>query len=178
MVAATAYGARAPRLAAQMLRAKCTEIMQEIGTLKSQIEQGQQDNKAYGQLERKYETLTNEMRSLQGAPARPIVVLERSTPPRAPRGKGAAGAIDARLLHGRASGSGGRRVRPPQRARPPVPQPALTPAPPTLRPSRACPAPASSRPPPWCGVAMIGAARFFLCTGQLADYNLLLDRTR
>jgi len=61
-----------------MLRAKCTEIMQEIGTLKSQIEQGQQDNKAYGQLERKYETLTNEMRSLQGQLADYNLLLDRT----------------------------------------------------------------------------------------------------
>ena len=56
-----------PSPALQMLRAKCAEIIQEIAALKGQIEQGQKDNQAYGQLERKYETLTNEMRTLQGA---------------------------------------------------------------------------------------------------------------
>ena len=39
--------------------------MQEIGMLKGQIEQSQKDNASYGQLERKYESLTTEMRTLQ-----------------------------------------------------------------------------------------------------------------
>ncbi|KAL3912481.1 MAG: hypothetical protein SGPRY_008324 [Prymnesium sp.] len=51
----------------QLLRAKNAEIIAEIEVLKGQIDQGKRDNQAYGQLERKYETLTNEMRSLQGA---------------------------------------------------------------------------------------------------------------
>jgi len=60
------------------LRAKCTEIQKEIGVLKGTIEQGQKDNAAYGQLERKYETLTNEMRTLQGSLADYNLLLDRS----------------------------------------------------------------------------------------------------
>merc|ERR1719506_2980162 len=62
----------------QLLRAKCTEIMQEIAKLKGSVEQGQKDNAAYGQLERKYESLTNEMRRLQGALADYNLLLDRS----------------------------------------------------------------------------------------------------
>merc|ERR1719453_84709 len=50
----------------QLLRAKTAEISREIGVLRGTIEQGQKDNQAYGQLERKYEALTNDMRMLQG----------------------------------------------------------------------------------------------------------------
>uniref|UniRef100_A0A7S2FJH9 Uncharacterized protein n=1 Tax=Haptolina brevifila TaxID=156173 RepID=A0A7S2FJH9_9EUKA len=62
----------------QLLRAKCTEIMQEISKLKGNVEQGQKDNAAYGQLERKYETLTNEMRRLQGQLADYNLLLDRT----------------------------------------------------------------------------------------------------
>lgn len=61
-----------------LLRAKCTEIMKEIGVLKTTVEQGQKDNAAYGQLERKYETLTNDMRGLQGQLADYNLLLDRS----------------------------------------------------------------------------------------------------
>jgi len=61
-----------------MLRSKCTEIMKEIETLKGSIEQGQKDNAAYGQLERKYEALTNEMRGLQGHLADYNLLLDRT----------------------------------------------------------------------------------------------------
>merc|ERR1719453_1031634 len=61
-----------------LLRAKCTEIMKEIGVLKGAVEQGQKDNAAYGQLERKYETLTNDMRGLQGQLADYNLLLDRS----------------------------------------------------------------------------------------------------
>merc|ERR1719453_1962921 len=61
-----------------LLRAKCTEIMKEIGVLKGTVEQGQKDNAAYGQLERKYETLTNDMRGLQGQLADYNLLLDRS----------------------------------------------------------------------------------------------------
>lgn len=75
----------------QLLRAKCTEIMKEINTLKGNVEQGQRDNAAYGQLERKYETLTNDMRELQGQLADYNLFFDRSvrrrlsaaSPPRA-----------------------------------------------------------------------------------------------
>ena len=60
------------------LRQKSTEIMKEIELLKGGVEQGQKDNAAYGQLERKYETLTNEMRKLQGALADYNLLLDRS----------------------------------------------------------------------------------------------------
>jgi len=60
------------------LRAKCTEIQKEIESLKGTIEQGQKDNAAYGQLERKYEALTNEMRNLQGQLADYNLLLDRS----------------------------------------------------------------------------------------------------
>ena len=52
--------------------------MKEINTLKGNVEQGQKDNAAYGQLERKYETLTNEMRELQGQLADYNLLLDRS----------------------------------------------------------------------------------------------------
>lgn len=61
-----------------LLRAKCTEIMKEIEVLKGNVEKGQKDNAAYGQLERKYEALTNEMRSLQGKLADYNLLLDRS----------------------------------------------------------------------------------------------------
>jgi len=61
-----------------MLRSKCAEIIQEIGTLKGQIDQGQKDNQDYGLLERKYETLTNDMRSLQGQLADYNLLLDRT----------------------------------------------------------------------------------------------------
>jgi len=61
-----------------LLRAKCAEIVAEISKLKESIDQGQKDNSAYGQLERKYETLTNEMRSLQGSLADYNLLLDRS----------------------------------------------------------------------------------------------------
>jgi len=61
-----------------MLRAKCAEIIQEIAGLKSQIDQGQKDNQAYGQLERKYETLTNDMRTLQVQLADYNLLLDRT----------------------------------------------------------------------------------------------------
>lgn len=61
-----------------LLRQKCTEIMKEIEVLKGAVEQGQKDNAAYGQLERKYETLTNDMRSLQGQLADYNLLLDRS----------------------------------------------------------------------------------------------------
>jgi len=62
----------------QLLRAKCAEVQKEIGVLKGQIEQSQKDNSAYGQLERKYESLTNEMRSLQGKLADYNLMLDRT----------------------------------------------------------------------------------------------------
>jgi len=61
-----------------LLRAKCTEIMKEIEVLKGNVDKGQKDNAAYGQLERKYEALTNEMRSLQGKLADYNLLLDRS----------------------------------------------------------------------------------------------------
>jgi len=61
-----------------LLRQKCTEIMKEIETLKGGVDQGQKDNAAYGQLERKYETLTNDMRTLQGQLADYNLLLDRS----------------------------------------------------------------------------------------------------
>lgn len=61
-----------------VLRSKCSEIMKEIEVLKSSVEQGQKDNAAYGQLERKYETLTNDMRALQGQLADYNLLLDRS----------------------------------------------------------------------------------------------------
>merc|ERR1719331_2575065 len=61
-----------------LLRQKCTEIMKEIEVLKGAVEQGQKDNAAYGQLERKYETLTNDMRGLQGSLADYNLLLDRS----------------------------------------------------------------------------------------------------
>jgi len=61
-----------------LLRQKCTEIMKENDVLKGTVEQGQKDNAAYGQLERKYETLTNEMRGLQGQLADYNLLLDRS----------------------------------------------------------------------------------------------------
>ncbi|KAL1507505.1 hypothetical protein AB1Y20_008340 [Prymnesium parvum] len=61
-----------------ILRAKNAEIMQEIETLKGQIEQGKKDNQAYGQLERKYESLTNDMRTLQGELADYNLLLDRT----------------------------------------------------------------------------------------------------
>merc|ERR1712185_29237 len=60
------------------LRRKSMEIQKEIDTLKGNVEQGQKDNAAYGQLERKYETLTNEMRGLQGQLADYNLLLDRS----------------------------------------------------------------------------------------------------
>ncbi len=62
----------------QQLRAKCSEIQKEIGTLKEVVEQGQRDNSAYGQLERKYEVLTNDMRTLQGQLADHNLLLDRT----------------------------------------------------------------------------------------------------
>jgi len=62
----------------QLLRAKCTEIMNEINTLKAQIEQSQKDNASYGSLERKYESLTTEMRTLQGKLADYNLMLDRT----------------------------------------------------------------------------------------------------
>lgn len=61
-----------------LLRQKCTEIIKEMDVLKGTVEQGQKDNAAYGQLERKYETLTNEMRGLQGQLADYNLLLDRS----------------------------------------------------------------------------------------------------
>jgi intraflagellar transport protein 74 len=61
-----------------LLRAKCTEIMKEIEVLKGNVDQGQKDNAAYGQLERKYESLTNDMRALQGSLADYNLLLDRS----------------------------------------------------------------------------------------------------
>jgi len=61
-----------------LLRAKCTEIQREIEKLKSNVEQGQKDNAAYGQLERKYEALTNDMRALQGQLADYNLLLDRT----------------------------------------------------------------------------------------------------
>ena len=62
----------------QVLHAKCADIQEEIRTMQGQIDQGRRDNAAYGQLERKYETLTNEMRKLQGALADYNLLLDRS----------------------------------------------------------------------------------------------------
>lgn len=62
----------------QLLRAKCSEIMGEVNTLKGNIEQSTKDNNAYGQLERKYESLTNEMRTLQGKLADYNLMLDRT----------------------------------------------------------------------------------------------------
>ena len=66
------------------LRQKSTEIMKEIEVLKGSVEQGQKDNAAYGQLERKYETLSNDMRTLQArrrpAAARPPVAHSTRSP--------------------------------------------------------------------------------------------------
>jgi len=61
-----------------LLRAKCSEIQREIKVLETTVEQGQKDNAAYGQLERKYESLTNEMRKLQGQLADYNLLLDRS----------------------------------------------------------------------------------------------------
>jgi len=61
-----------------LLRAKCDEVMQEIGALKGQIEQAQKDNSDYGQLERIYEKLSNEMRALQGQLADYNLMLDRN----------------------------------------------------------------------------------------------------
>ena len=49
----------------QQLHAKCAEVQAEIGALKGNIDQAQKDNSDYGQLERIYEKLSNEMRNLQ-----------------------------------------------------------------------------------------------------------------
>jgi len=62
----------------QLLRSKCSMIMGEISALKGNIEQSQKDNNAYGQLERKYESLTNEMRTLQGKLADYNLMLDRT----------------------------------------------------------------------------------------------------
>jgi intraflagellar transport protein 74 len=62
----------------QQLRAKCDEVQQEIGVLKGNIDQAQKDNQDYGQLERVYEKLSNEMRALQGQLADYNLMLDRN----------------------------------------------------------------------------------------------------
>lgn len=62
----------------QLLRSKSAEIIKEMQVLKESIEQGQKDNSAYGQLERKYESLTTEMRNLQGQLADYNLLLDRT----------------------------------------------------------------------------------------------------
>jgi len=62
----------------QLLRAKCEEVQQEIGALKGNIDQAQKDNNDYGQLERIYEKLSNEMRNLQGQLADYNLMLDRN----------------------------------------------------------------------------------------------------
>ena len=73
----------------QVLRAKCADIQEEIRTMQGQIDQGRRDNAAYGQLERKYETLSNDMRTLQArrrpAAARPPVAHSTRSPAAARR---------------------------------------------------------------------------------------------
>ena len=49
-----------------------------LGQLRDFLAKGQKDNAAYGQLERKYETLTNDMRTLQGQLADYNLLLDRS----------------------------------------------------------------------------------------------------
>ena len=61
-----------------LLRKKCAEIQREIESLNGSVEQGQKDNAAYGQLERKYEALTNDMRALQGQLADYNLLLDRT----------------------------------------------------------------------------------------------------
>jgi len=80
----------------QILRAKSTEIMKEIGMLKGQIEQSQKDNSSYGQLERKYEALTTEMRDLQGKLADYNLMLDRT---RVNKEAGDIGQECAQLMH-------------------------------------------------------------------------------
>jgi len=62
----------------QQLHAKCAEVQQEIGALKGNIDQAQKDNSDYGQLERIYEKLSNEMRNLQGQLADYNLMLDRN----------------------------------------------------------------------------------------------------
>ena len=62
----------------QLIRAKCADIQNEMGNLRGQIDQSQKDNSAYGQLERKYESLTKEMRSLEGNLADYNLMLDRT----------------------------------------------------------------------------------------------------
>jgi len=62
----------------QQLHAKCAEVQAEIGALKGNIDQAQKDNSDYGQLERIYEKLSNEMRNLQGQLADYNLMLDRN----------------------------------------------------------------------------------------------------
>jgi len=62
----------------QQLHAKCAEVQAEIANLKGNIDQAQKDNSDYGQLERIYEKLSNEMRNLQGQLADYNLMLDRN----------------------------------------------------------------------------------------------------
>ena len=106
----------------QQLHAKCAEVQAEIAHLKGNIDQAQKDNIDYGQLERIYEKLSNEMRNLQ-------VTRHELEPSPSPRRN---------------------------------PSPSPSPGPSRSR----SPTPSSSARSP------------FAPQGQLADYNLMLDRNR
>ena len=65
----------------QLLRAKTAEISREIGVLRGTIEQGQKDNQAYGQLERKYEALTSTLEGPVQGMRRTHQLQRDATPP-------------------------------------------------------------------------------------------------
>jgi len=60
------------------LRAKCTAVEEETDRIKKRAGDTAEENSTYGALERRYETLSNEMRTLQGSLADYNLLLDRS----------------------------------------------------------------------------------------------------
>ncbi|KAG8456989.1 hypothetical protein KFE25_006601 [Diacronema lutheri] len=60
------------------LRARCTAVDEETARLQRQADASSAENATYGALERRYQTLSNEMRALQGRLADYNLLLDRS----------------------------------------------------------------------------------------------------
>jgi len=61
-----------------LLRTKNSELTIEITSMKKEVEQSQKDNKKYGELERKYESLIKEVRTLEGNLADYNLAMDKS----------------------------------------------------------------------------------------------------
>eukprot|EP00306_Pavlova_sp_CCMP459_P002516 CAMPEP_0185179444 /NCGR_PEP_ID=MMETSP1139-20130426/32011_1 /TAXON_ID=298111 /ORGANISM="Pavlova sp., Strain CCMP459" /LENGTH=739 /DNA_ID=CAMNT_0027745279 /DNA_START=1 /DNA_END=2221 /DNA_ORIENTATION=- len=60
------------------LRARCTAVEEETAKIQARVEETKTDNASYGALEKRYENLSNEMRTLQGQLADYNLLLDRS----------------------------------------------------------------------------------------------------